>query len=392
MFQPTEGSNFWTKSFYVNDRWRLSKNLTLNLGVRYDKKDGSDQEAQKAVKDSKISPRLGISWDPLGEQKWVINASYGVFVMAIANSQANVSSAAGSPANFTWTYTGPPVNADCSPSNPGACLSTEQILQQFWQWFDSIGGTKNTNYRSVPSIPGGNMFISKDVVSPDAREYVLYVARSFGSKGSARLDCIKSSGIFLCKGPISAPGPWCFLLGEWLRGASWLKRTGFWSGRTTPSKFPVTSGRLPSCGRVGTPLWPLICNSLAGSRLEFFLQPEVRNIFNHEDPLVVNATVFSRSKRSDFSPFNPFTETSQECPQGQSNCAGFHWQKGPDFGKPTTADAYQTPRTFLLGVFAFKRPKGDSQAPLRRFFSACWKGRESVVFAHADGGFRLPAS
>jgi hypothetical protein len=29
---------------------------------------------------------------------------------------------------------------------------------------------------------------------------------------------------------------------------------------------------------------------------------------------------------------------------------GVHWQKGPKFGKPTAADAYQLPRTYRLSV------------------------------------------
>ncbi len=190
ILRPTKGTDFWTKSFSVSERWRLSKNFSFNIGLRYDRNDGRDQEGKKVIKGSKISPRLGVFWDPLGDGKGSVNASSGVYVMAVANSQGDASSAAGNPASYTWTNTGPPVNADCSASNPSACLPTEQVLQQFWQWFDSIGGTNTTNYRSVPSIPGGNIFISDGMASPDTREYVLSVARSFGSEGSARIDVI----------------------------------------------------------------------------------------------------------------------------------------------------------------------------------------------------------
>ena len=29
---------------------------------------------------------------------------------------------------------------------------------------------------------------------------------------------------------------------------------------------------------------------------------------------------------------------------------GVHWQKGPKFGQPTAADAYQLPRTYRLSL------------------------------------------
>ncbi len=80
------------------------------------------------------------------------------------------------------------------------------------------------------------------------------------------------------------------------------------------------------------------------------MQPEVRNVFNHKDPIAVDTTVYTRVTQTGFDTFNPFTETPRECPQGQSNCAGYHWQKGPNFGKPTTAGSYQTPRTFLVSL------------------------------------------
>jgi hypothetical protein len=483
ILKPTKGTDFWTKSFFVNDRWRLGKHFSFNLGVRYDKNDGTDQEGKKVIKDSKISPRLGITYDPLGDGKWSINASYGVYVMAIANSQGDASSAAGNPAIYTWTYTGPAINANCSPSNPSACLPTEQVLQQFWQWFNSIGGTNNTNYRSVPSIPGGNIFISKDMASPDVREYAFSVARTFGSKGSARVDFIRrrfgdfyAERIDLSTGSVTLPNgrqvdkaivvnednllerkytavqlSADFRPFQRLRmggNYTWSHAYGNWDGETGPSG-PVRSGILSypeyrdvrwwapkgdlaidqrhrarlwvswdailtkahrlnvsllqsywsgtPYGAVGTisllnrnvagnppyvtnpgyknpptttTYWftardayrtpDITSTDLAlnysffaeafGSKLEFFVQPEVRNLFNHKDAIAVDTTVFTRANASGFATFNPFTETPQECPQGQSNCAGYHWQKGPNFGKPTTAGSYQAPRTFLVSL------------------------------------------
>jgi len=52
-----------------------------------------------------------------------------------ANSQADAASGAGNPANFTWNYRGPSINATGSPT-----VSNHDALAQIFAWFDSVGG------------------------------------------------------------------------------------------------------------------------------------------------------------------------------------------------------------------------------------------------------------
>ena len=56
--------------------------------------------------------------------------------------------------------------------------------------------------------------------------------------------------------------------------------------------------------------------------------PEMLNVFNEQGVWNPDTTVRRLST------FNPFTATPRECPQGQTNCTGYNWQKGPNFGKP----------------------------------------------------------
>ena len=65
---PTQGSNFRTHSLFFNDVWRASPKLTLNLGLRYDLNDGTNSSGTKDVSDSKVSPRLGLTFDP--KRRW----------------------------------------------------------------------------------------------------------------------------------------------------------------------------------------------------------------------------------------------------------------------------------------------------------------------------------
>jgi hypothetical protein len=60
-------------NFYVQDKWQLNKNVTLNLGMRYDY-----QEMTPNTKDA-IAPRLGIAYDPTGSGKTVIRGGIGKF-------------------------------------------------------------------------------------------------------------------------------------------------------------------------------------------------------------------------------------------------------------------------------------------------------------------------
>jgi len=81
--------------------------------------------------------------------------------------------------------------------------------------------------------------------------------------------------------------------------------------------------------------------NMLGGQLEFFIQPEVINVFNESAVTAPDNTVFTARNDSSLEPFNPFTETPVE---------GTHWRKGDAWGTAESEGAYQAPRTFRFSV------------------------------------------
>jgi hypothetical protein len=83
-------------SFFMQDQWRLRTNLTLNLGLRYDRETGFSKITDVPDDSNNLQPRLGIVWDPFNDGKTAVRGGYGHYVdQSFLNIQLNVASAKG---------------------------------------------------------------------------------------------------------------------------------------------------------------------------------------------------------------------------------------------------------------------------------------------------------
>ena len=99
------GNNSSNWDFYVQDDWRLSHRLTVNMGLRYDSNTtwnvahgnqrnfdyasqtfGAAGASAYSAPKTDFAPRVGFSWDPFGKGKTVVHGYGGIFYMPLQPS------------------------------------------------------------------------------------------------------------------------------------------------------------------------------------------------------------------------------------------------------------------------------------------------------------------
>ncbi|PYQ47023.1 MAG: hypothetical protein DMF59_20000, partial [Acidobacteria bacterium] len=181
-------SDFAVRSLFINDKWELNPHWSFNLGGRFDKAFGKDQAGHKTVDDSAVSPRLAANFDPKGNGRHRFSVSYGRYVSKVDQAAGDITATAGRYAAYDWDYKGPVINATGTPINQ--LVSTDQVIQRVFDWFTSVGGTKNSTYLTGASVPGTTTRFDHSVQAPYMDEWTAGYGRTFGNRGFVRADYI----------------------------------------------------------------------------------------------------------------------------------------------------------------------------------------------------------
>jgi outer membrane receptor protein involved in Fe transport len=186
VLQESVGSHVETQSAYANDTWRINDRLTVNLGVRYDKHDVTDQAGATTVDDDRWSPRLSASYDLKGDGTIILSAGFNRYVTAFTQNQGTAGSAAGEPLYNWYLYAGPQIIAG-TPEYP----TNADALDAMFDWFfDVYGGPNNLDLAYYISVPGLTPRVGENLRAPYGDEYTAGASFRLGNRGVVRADYV----------------------------------------------------------------------------------------------------------------------------------------------------------------------------------------------------------
>ncbi len=97
-----------TTSIFVNDRWNINANWSVNLGVRYEDIVSKSQSGIPEIGSDSIVPRLGVSYDIQGNGKYKLDVTYSEYSGKANANQFGAASPSGNPSYAYGYYVGPP--------------------------------------------------------------------------------------------------------------------------------------------------------------------------------------------------------------------------------------------------------------------------------------------
>jgi hypothetical protein len=164
---PVRGAriDIGTLSFYVHDRWMASRHFTLDLGVRYERVRGEATGDIVTVDTDTVVPRLGATYDVLGDGRFVVQSSYAHYAGKYSEAQFARTTNVGIPNSLTYIYDGP--QGAGRTFAPGLDIGNYQL----------VGG----------SFPLQTVFFDDALRSPTTREFTFSVGGAIGADGYGRV-------------------------------------------------------------------------------------------------------------------------------------------------------------------------------------------------------------
>jgi hypothetical protein len=179
-----------TDSVFLNDRWTPTSHWSISLGLRYDRNDAVDADGVTTAADHRISPRLSVQFDPGGNGRHRITASYAEYASRVGDGIASANQASGAAAAVDFAYRGPAIN------DKALTVPMAEALRMLFDYFNSVqGGTGNTSNQNLRpngsrDIPGFSAYFDGSLSTPYVRELTLGYGAEIGANGYARVDLV----------------------------------------------------------------------------------------------------------------------------------------------------------------------------------------------------------
>ena len=88
------------RTAFAQDAWRVTRDLTLKVGLRYDAVEYRDNDGTRIADMAELQPRIGVAWDLSGDAKNVLRGSWGRYLHPASTSIPEFASTLPSP----WFY------------------------------------------------------------------------------------------------------------------------------------------------------------------------------------------------------------------------------------------------------------------------------------------------
>jgi hypothetical protein len=182
-----------TYGFYINDKWKLDQHWSFQIGLRYDMYEAfASDVTDRMASASGISPRLGITYDILGDQTYIVKASYCRYNGPVLEGITGAISNAGNPSSWqyaaTWRYY---MSWATAMNSPELYMTREQLTNPE-NYGDPIKG--GPSYVEDPLF---NISVNNSMKAPTTDEFQLGFAYTFNfadyGQGYAGLTLVRKN-------------------------------------------------------------------------------------------------------------------------------------------------------------------------------------------------------
>ena len=191
---------------YLQDTWRPLPDLTLQLGLRWDRVVHRNNLEKEIADFSKLQPRIGLAWDLVGDGRTLLRASWGRFMNAGTGLLASATDVLSNPGDELWLS----CSTQFGIADAGACAA--------------LAGGLGLGYRSDPEgwDPAGWILLPELVSSvepaltvpglrPDhTDQWLLGIEREIFERTTVELSYLSKTGRDFfettCDGNVSQPG------------------------------------------------------------------------------------------------------------------------------------------------------------------------------------------